>query len=89
MVEQEESYKIKKQKTIYVFSVSNHSGPLVTELPDNEEGHATLANLVRVENVLAAVIGDKVMTELSSVVTVSVPGRKTIVDRMPVEPTRG
>lgn len=89
MAEQDEAHRPKKQKTIYVFSVTNHSGPMVTELADNEEGHASLANMVRVETVLAAVIGDKIATELTSVVTVSVPGRKTVIDRMPIELPRG
>ena len=89
MPDPEDSPKTKKRRTIYVFSVTNHSGPMVTELPDNEEGHASLANMVRVETVLAAVIGDKIATELTSVVTVSVPGRKAIVDRMPIEQPRG
>lgn len=89
MAEQDETYKSKKQKMIFVFSTTNHSGPLVTELPDNEEGHASLANMVRVETVLGAVIGERISTEVSSVVTVSVPGRKAIIDRMPIEPNRG
>lgn len=80
---------IKKVKSIFVFSVAKHMGPMVTELPDTEEGHATLANMVRVEEVLAVVLGDKIATELSSVVTVTLPGKKAIVDRMPIEPNRG
>lgn len=86
--EEQPSKPVKKGKSIFVFSVAKHMGPMVTELQDNEEGHATLANMVRVEEVLAAVLGEKVTTELSSVVTVALPGRKTIVDRMPIEPTR-
>jgi hypothetical protein len=89
MTEADEQPKTKKTRTIYVFSVTNHSGPLVTELPDNEEGHATLANMVRVETVMAAVLGEKVNTELASVVTVTLPGRKAIVDRMPIEAGHG
>jgi hypothetical protein len=86
--DEEQPKALKKARNIYVFSVSNHSEPMVTELQDNEEGHAALANMVRVETVLAAVLGDKIATELSSVVTVTMPGKKAIIDRMPIEPGR-
>lgn len=90
MADQDEPPKSKKPlKNIYVFSVTNHSGPLVTELPDTEEGHETLANMVRVETVLAVVLGEKISTDLASVVTLTLPGRKAIVSRSPVELIRG
>lgn len=77
--------KLKKQRSIYVFSVAHGGSPSVTELPDTEEGHATLSNIVRVEHVLAAVIGEKLQFSLESVVTVSVPGRKNLIDRQAVD----
>ena len=75
----------KKPRTIFVFSVAPGSKPMVTELPDTEDGHTQLSNLVRVEHVLAAVIGEKLQFALESVVSVVITGRKNIIDRQPID----
>jgi hypothetical protein len=82
-----ESKRKTATRKIYVFSTARGGPPLVTELTDDEEGHIALSNMVRVETVLAAVIGDKIALDLSSVVTLNIPGRKPLVDRMPIEVT--
>ena len=81
MAKESELDRRKKASSIFAFTVAGGS-PRVTELPDDAEGHAQLANLIRAEQVVGLVIGEKMTYNVDSVVTIGVGGKKPIVDKL-------
>lgn len=81
MPKESELDRRKKASSIFAFTVSGGS-PHVTELADNPEGHAQLANLIRAEQVIGLVYGEKMTYSVDSVVTIGVGGKKPVVDKL-------
>lgn len=75
----------KRPRSIFIFSIVPGGRASVTEVEDNEEGHEKLANIVRVEQILAVVLGEKLSFELESVVTINSGSRKNIVNRQRID----
>lgn len=68
---------------LYAFAVTDKTRPQVFDYGPDDDGLASLANLIRSEEVVAIVQGRQADFELCSVVEVSV-GLKTMRDRMPL-----
>jgi len=77
LVETEET--VPKRTKLYAFAIADRAGPKVFEYTNDEEGLEELANLVRAEEVLAIIEGQRVEFELASTVSIG-----SVENRMPI-----